>query len=90
MFWHRVSDEVEALAKVIEDAPAEWTQWGYYFANKIDQSISIYTLNGVSSLHRPGHRPLNIKEKRKIQQAIHACLKKQIGLIAIKLEMKHE
>ena len=84
MFWQEVGDDVEALAKAIEDTPEQWVQGDYRFLNINDRSISIWTANGTSSIRFNGDdaETLNMKEKKRIQRAIHVCKRKQIQLLA--------
>jgi len=79
-----VSEEVEALAQALEDNPKQWVQQEYRFTNIKNPSISIWTANGLFGLKVTGHdrSSFNRKEKKRVLSAIHACLRKQIGLIA--------
>jgi len=82
--FDQVSEEIEDLAQAIEDNPSQWVQQEYRFTNIKNPSISIWTANGLFSLKLTGHdnSSFNRKEKKRILSAIHACLRKQIGLIA--------
>jgi len=84
MWFTKVSDDVETLARAIEETPESWVQGDYKFINKKDPSISIWTANGTSFICLSGHdrSSMNMKEKRRIVKAIHICMGKQIGIVA--------
>jgi len=83
-FMNKIGDDIEQLAKAIEDNPKLWVQNEYCFVLKANPSISIWTASGTSYIKLTGHdrSVLSMKEKRRVVSAIHVCMRKQIGIAA--------
>ncbi len=66
----RISEGCRELGEQIINNPGDWIQGEYYFQNKTNKDIKIWTANGISSLQLNGNAGFNGAERRHINKAI--------------------
>lgn len=66
----KVSEGAREIARQMIENPHDWVQDQYYYRNKTNQDIQIWTANGAFGLQFYGNNGLTWAEKRYLNNAI--------------------
>lgn len=78
-----VSEGIRELCVAMVANPHDWVQGGYCFTNKKHPDISIWTKNGVDSLHIMGNECFTFAEKMLIANSIKLTIARKLTAVTV-------
>lgn len=74
----KISEGVKEIAKQMIENPHDWVQGNYYYQNKSNLDIAIWTTNGVFFLNIRGFDGLSLAEKYYLSNAIKKSIARKL------------
>lgn len=76
--FEKISEGCREIARQMIDHPEDWQQGEYYFANKTNKDIKIWTANGIPALQLMGNIGFNLAERKLLNKAIQKSIAKRL------------